>query len=188
MPVSTPKRRKAFKPIGWLRAKADGGRKGVSASLNLTAMVDMFTVIVIFLLQSFSANGEIMFIHKDLTLPVAENTEELNERGVVITVTSQEIILEGKEIARVQELVAEEPVIPAMVEKLTGIRENEEKLAAARGQPRDASKPYEGAIIVQADEEVDFLLVRKVIGSLNQAGWAKVKFAATAPAVEGGEE
>lgn len=179
MPVTTPKRRRAFVPLGRLRAQAHGGRKSVSAGLNLTAMVDMFTVIVIFLLQSFSANGEIMFIQKDLTLPQADNTEELNERGVVITVTSGEILLEGKEVAKVQEMDQADPRVPVLVEKLTAIRENEEKLSAARGQPRDITKPYEGSIIVQADQDVDFMLVRKTIASLNEAGWAKVKFAAT---------
>jgi len=178
MPISVPKRRTAFHPIGRLRANPlHAGRKSPMTSLNLTAMVDMFTVIVIFLLQSFSANGEIMFIQKEVTMPSADQAAELNERGPVITLFDDVIMLEGKELARADDLDAAEQTIPAMVEQLTGIRVREEQLAAARGKPRDPNLPYEGSIIIQADEDVDFLLVRKSIASLNEAGWAKVKFA-----------
>ncbi|HMV67875.1 MAG TPA: biopolymer transporter ExbD [Myxococcota bacterium] len=178
MPISAPKRRTAFKPIGRLRQNPlHAGRKGVAAGLNLTAMVDMFTVIVIFLLQSFSANGEIMFIQKEVTMPTAEHVEELTERGVVITLYDDNILLEGKEVAKGADLDPSEQTIPSMVERLNGIREREEKIAAATGKKRDPNEPFDGSIIVQADENVDFMLVRKVIASMNDAGWAKVKFA-----------
>lgn len=178
MPISAPKRRTAFKPIGRLRQNPlHAGRKGVAAGLNLTAMVDMFTVIVIFLLQSFSANGEIMFIQKEVTMPTAEQVEELTERGPVVTLYDDVILLEGKEVVKGVDLDPAEQSIPTMVEKLNGIREREEKISAAMGKPRDPSQPFDGSIIVQADENVDFMLVRKVIASMNEAGWAKVKFA-----------
>lgn len=181
MPISVPKRRSAFQPIGRLRSNpvSGGGRKSGAASLNLTAMVDMFTVIVIFLLQSFSANGEIMFIQKEVTMPSAENAEELLERGVVVTLFGDYVLLEGKEVARAGDLDPAEPGIPAMVEQLDSMRKREEAVMAAQGRPRDPNKPFDGSVIIQADEDVDFMLVRKSIASLNLAGWAKVKFSVT---------
>jgi len=178
MPVSVPKRRTAFKPIGRLRANPlHAGKKDGNIALNLTAMVDMFTVIVIFLLQSFSANGEIMFVQKEVTMPMAEMSEELTERGVVVTLFDNVVMLEGKEVARSDDLDPAEPGIPAMSEQLTGIREREEQADKLLGKTRDPNKPFEGSVIVQSDEDVDFMIVRKVIYSLNQAGWAKIKFA-----------
>lgn len=178
MPIDVPKRRTAFHPIGRLRANPlHGGRKGIMVSLNLTAMVDMLTVIVIFLLQSFSANGEIMFLQKEVTMPSADHSIELSERGPVITLFDDVVMLEGKEIAKADDLDPAEQAIPIMVTELTGIRVREEQLMAAKGKPRDPNLPFEGSIIVQADEDVDFMLVRKSIASLNEAGWAKVKFA-----------
>jgi hypothetical protein len=63
MPISVPKRRNAFVPIGKLRGGSYGksGKHGAMANLNLTPMVDMFTTIVIFLIQLFSATGDILF-------------------------------------------------------------------------------------------------------------------------------
>ena len=47
------------------------GRKGSSADLQLTSMVDMFTLLVIFLLANFSASGEVIFMSKEIQLPTA---------------------------------------------------------------------------------------------------------------------
>jgi len=187
MPVSVPKRRSAFHPIGKLRSDpAHAGRKSGMISLNLTAMVDMFTVIVIYLLQSFSASGEIMFVQKEVTMPVADRAAELTERGPVLTLFDDVIMVEGKEVARSADLDPADQGIPAVTEILKGIRTREEQIATARGKPRDPTKPFEGSVIVQADEDVDFMLVRKAVASANEAGWAKLKFAVI-PTGPGGE-
>ena len=71
MAVKKPGRHAAYEPIGRLRSSPfGGGKKSGFTELNLTAMVDMFTVIVIFLLQTFSGEGEIS-VQKGLTLPDA---------------------------------------------------------------------------------------------------------------------
>jgi biopolymer transport protein ExbD len=187
MSIEVPKRRKYFKPIGFLRAHAHGGKKSVSAELNLTAMVDMFTVIVIFLLQSFSANGEIMVVAEGLTMPEAANSAELNERGAVVTLLDDKVLLEGVEMATLSEMDPADVRIPALVEKLTQMRELDEKLKSAQGKPRNPNEPYDGSVIIQADEDVDFILVRKALASLNEAGYAKIKFAVMGVIAEGGE-
>lgn len=184
MPVVIPKRRPAFKPFGKLRGGAfAGGKKGVMASLNLTPMVDMFTVLVIFLLQNFSASGEIMFIQKGMVLPDAKQTHLLGERGPVVTILPDQILLEGQLIATVADMDEAEPGIPELAEKLTGIRERDEKLFGAS----DPTEGFKGHILVQCDKATDFMLVRKVIFAVNEAGWVHLQFAVTALAPEGGE-
>ena len=49
------------------------GRKSPYAALNLVAYIDMMTMLVIFLLMSFSATGEILFVQKNIVLPDAQN-------------------------------------------------------------------------------------------------------------------
>ena len=43
-------------------------------------------------------------------------------------------------------------------------------------------KPFEGHLIVQADEATDFKLVRRAVYSANEAGWIHLQFAVTKPA------
>lgn len=173
MPVSVPKRRNAFVPIGKLRGGTYGshGKHGMMANLNLTPMVDMFTVIVIFLIQLFSATGDVLFSQKGLTLPPAKAAELLEDRGPVITLFQGKVLIEGREIAKADDLDEAEPGIPALTEQLTGIRERDEKLFG-----RDPSKPFDGKIIIQADKETDFHLVRRTIYAGNTAGWAYFNF------------
>ncbi len=62
-------------------------RKSTFASLQLTPMIDMFIVVLIFLLMTFQASGEILFISKSIVLPNAMNWKEL-ERAPVIGVAA----------------------------------------------------------------------------------------------------
>jgi biopolymer transport protein ExbD len=190
MAVHLPGRHPAFPPIGILRKGHGGGKKkSLMMPLNLTAMVDMFTCIVIFLLQSFSASGELMFMQKDLKLPEAGNGSALEERGPVVTLFHNEVLIEGQKIAALEELDDTLPTIPDLTEKLKKMKENDLKYKG----PQDPTKPYEGHMIVQSDKTTDFELVRKSIGSMNEAGWTHIQFAVMplagdAPSKEGGEE
>jgi hypothetical protein len=51
-----------------------GGHKNVNADLNVTPLVDMFVILVLFLIANFSATGEILSMQKDIQLPEAANT------------------------------------------------------------------------------------------------------------------
>ena len=89
MPVSAPHSR-LFTSIT-LEATAakltKSGRKSLYEGLNLVAYIDMMTMLVIFLLMSFSATGEILFVQKNIVLPEAQNWSEL-ERAPVIAISS----------------------------------------------------------------------------------------------------
>lgn len=179
MPVFTPGRHPAYAPIGVLRANPlKSGKKTGFTELNLTAMVDMFTVIVIFLLQSFSGEGEVS-VHKNLTLPDSEQAKPLSERGPIIVVMGGEVLLDGEVIASLEnEDEADEPGIPDLTERLVKIREQNESVEAElrRRDPNRPVRPFDGHLIVQADEETDFKLVRRAIFSANQAGWVHLQF------------
>ena len=52
-------------------------KRGVYAALTLTSLVDVMTIIVIFLLMNFSANGEVLYMSKDIRLPDAYHGAQL---------------------------------------------------------------------------------------------------------------
>lgn len=185
MPIKLPKRRPAFQPLNRLRSGSfAGGKKGLMGALNLTAMVDMFTVIVIFLLQQFASSGELLFLQKDLKLPEAHEAEELSDRGPVVTLFENKVLWEGKPVANLEELDEAEPGIPGLIEKLEGVREREQKLYG-----RKEGEPFKSHVIIQSDKSTDFQLVRKTIYSVNQAGWVHINFAVVGLGVPGeGEE
>jgi len=75
-----------------------GGNRSVYAELNLTSMVDMLTILVVFLLQTFSASGELLTVQKNITLPEAQNYKDL-EQAPIIAVSKDSVTLDGRMVA-----------------------------------------------------------------------------------------
>src|SRR3954463_10732229 len=106
MPISAPAPH-LYKSVNLESAQAKlthAGRKSVYEALNLVAYIDMMTMLVIFLLMSFSATGEILFVQKNIVLPEAQNWTEL-ERAPVISVTKDVVTLDGAQVATGDELM-----------------------------------------------------------------------------------
>ncbi len=64
-------------------------RRILIATLTLTSMVDMFSLLVIFLLQTFSTSPELVMVTKGVTLPAAVTGRELND-APVLSLTADE--------------------------------------------------------------------------------------------------
>ena len=68
---------------GFIHPQEGRHRRIINADLLLTALIDAFSILVIFLLMSFSSTGEILFIGKDTELPKAKLGEILERNPVV---------------------------------------------------------------------------------------------------------
>lgn len=175
--IITPGRRPAFAPIGRLRSSPlSGGKKGQFVSLNLTAMVDMFTILVIFLIQLFTAAGDVTLTDR-IKVPKSVAGTLLEVPGTVILMDDDgTILLDNMAIPEAEMGTELDIVIPGMAQRLKDRREHDLKLKARAGIPNDPTLPYDGFIIIQADIKTDFRNVRRVLASANDAGWAKIKF------------
>src|SRR5690349_7587115 len=127
MPIDTPGKHPA--PIlkhSKVFGAGHGGKKSGNADLLITPLVDMFVIIVIFLLMNFSATGEVLFMSKDIVLPPAANTQEIN-RAPVVQVSMEAIMLEGELVTRVDDLSRDEYWnIPQLEEKLRDLKKRYE--------------------------------------------------------------
>jgi biopolymer transport protein ExbD len=167
------------------------GKRDVTALLSLTAMVDMFTVLVIFLLQNYNTTGEILYIPKEVVLPKASSVKELKPAHVV-TISSKEILLDKDVVATFEEVKAKEDwsidnlklKLQEALEKSK--QEQEAKLQnqirtvveAARGETEEDPNAWR-KITIQADKGVDFLTVKKVLYTVTEAGAGEINFAVT---------
>jgi biopolymer transport protein ExbD len=151
MPIIAPGRRPAFEPIGRLRSSPlSGGKKSIFVSLNLTAMVDMFTILVIFLIQMFTAAGEVQLNDK-VKVPKSAYGEKLEEPGTVVLMRGKPeapnefgiLVVDDQSISADQmgdELTAAQGgSIPGLVTVLTQQREFRERTAG-----RDQTQAYHG--------------------------------------------
>jgi len=186
MAIIAPGRRPAYPPIGRLRTSSlSGGKKSGMVSLNLTPMVDMFTILVIFLIQLFSG-ADAPSVPEKVTIPEAIAGQKVTEAGTVVSVTKEGTILIKGEV--VKDMGTDlDPGIPGLTERLREIKANDVKLKMAiaekGGKPFDKTAAYEGELMIIADIETDFKLIRRIMYSANVAsddntntGWAKFKF------------
>ena len=175
MPIVQPGKRPAprFALSRVLGGKLRQGRRSTTADLNVVPMVDMMTMLVIFLLQQFSATGEVLFMQKDIKLPDAQHGQMI-EVAPVVAVSAAQVVVSGQKVAEVGELDRDPgAVIGPLVEKL-----RDEKKRWDFIHQQDPEKNWEGQVNIQADRAVPFRIVKRVMFSAAQAGYFNVNFAA----------
>ena len=158
-----------------------GGKKSGYAELNLTSMVDMLTILVVFLLQTFSASGELLTVSKNITLPEAINFRDL-EQAPIIAVSRDAVTLNGDPKADSTELSRDGGVdwkIPQLHDDLVVLKNNFKLL---HPNPED----FKGIVIVQADKNIDFKVIKKVMYTCAVAGYNNVNFAVQSRGKGGG--
>ena len=160
--------------------KGTHGKKSGYAELNLTSMVDMLTILVVFLLQTFSASGELLSVQKNIVLPEASNFKDL-EQAEVIAVSRDVVTFRGKPVADAAELNRENTVdwkITDLHDQLVTLKNNYKLL--------HPSEEFPGSVIVQSDKQVDFKIMKKVLFTCGVAGYKNVNFAVNERAKSGG--
>ena len=169
--------------------KRRGGKRGVTAMLSLTAMVDMFTVLVIFLLQNYNSTGEILYIPKEVVLPKANRVTDLRP-AVVVTVSSKEILIDRTQVATFDEVKAmKEWTIPALRDQVRILLEKAKAETDAKIKNKlktvvDKTLGNEEVdlnawrrVTLQADKAIDYLTLKKIMYSIYEAGGGPINFA-----------
>lgn len=165
-----------------------GGKKSLVAILSLTAMVDMFTVLTVFLLQNYKSTGEVLFIPKEVTLPDAAQTKELSPAHVV-TVSNQFVFLDQEPIVNFNEVKEQRDwlVRPLYQKLIDAIQQSEVKnreslksqvkKVVGNQQPGQKEINQFRRVTVQADKKIDFLTIKKVMYTVTEAGAEEINFA-----------
>ncbi|MES2963222.1 MAG: biopolymer transporter ExbD [Bdellovibrionota bacterium] len=132
-------------------------KRHVHAELLLTALIDAFSILVIFLLMSFSSNGEIIIMSKGMELPSAVAGEQL-DRQPVVKVDQGKIFLEDKEVSA-------DGLVGALLDlrkRFTETRPGEE---------------FPGIITIQGDRRLKYEMLNSIVLASSQAGFSDIKFA-----------
>lgn len=141
-------------------------RRRGNFTLRLTSMIDMFTILLVFLLNNYSAEGEMMTVAKDIELPTS-TAEEPPKSSPIVMVTSQWLIFNGESLVPVSELLrGKSLLIPALSSELTRTRSVAEQLAAL-----NPNMGFRGEITIQGDREIPFEVLKKVMFTCGQVGY-----------------
>ncbi len=171
-PGKRPARR--FERSRILGGKLRRGRRDTNAELNVVPMVDMMTMLVIFLLQQFSATGEVLYMQKDIRLPDARHGQTI-EIAPTVAISAAQIVVTGQKVADLADLDRDPGYldVPALEERLRDEKKRWEFIHQA-----DPDRKWDGIVNIQADRRIPFRIVKRVMYSCGVAGYANLNFAA----------
>ena len=144
------------------RNKANGG-------LNLVSLMDIFTILVFFLLVN-SSDVEELPNQKDIQLPESIAEQKASE-SVIIMIGDENILVQGEVVANVAEvLAATGNDIPSVREALKS--QNDRVL---RREANDDITQRE--VTIMGDREIPYRLLKKVMATATQADYGKISLA-----------
>jgi biopolymer transport protein ExbD len=169
-PIAVPGRRLMHHiPLKFVRKKvAGGGGRAVNQEIPLIPFIDFLLCIVLFLLASFSATGELP-IDKNVKLPNAENVIDMTEAPMV-AITGTQILVDGTPAGSTR--VVEEANRLQRIEELFNILKNKREL----WKQLNPGKDFPGVVILQVDRKVPALVVKSVFQTAAYAGFPNVSF------------
>jgi biopolymer transport protein ExbD len=150
-------------------------KKGMT--LNIVSLIDIFTVLVFFLLLN-STELELLPEAKNIHLPESVAEAKPNET-IVVMVSRDQIFVQGQPIARVDDVVkATDTVIPSLKAALT-----QQLLVpppgAAAGSPATTATADDNtrAVTIMGDREIPYRLLKKILATCSDADFGKLSLA-----------
>lgn len=142
------------------------------SSLNLVSLMDIFTILVFFLLVN-SSNSQQLPNSKEIKLPTSVATKSPKET-IVIAVTAKDILVDGRRVAGVTKVLNNRDdslLIPGLKKELD--------FQYAKSTRVLSDKLKSGlAVTIMGDENIPYELLRKILSTCRQANFTRIAFAA----------
>jgi biopolymer transport protein ExbD len=148
--------------------------------IQITSMVDMFVIILVFLLKSYSTSPVDITPGEDLKLPVSSSYEE-PENTIKMMVSQKGIFIDDKRVVEFDEAgqltqkdmdSADSSFIPSLFKELESKAEATRSLAAIND-----TVTFDGKVFVLADKGLPYSMLKKVMYTSMLAGYSDVKLA-----------
>ncbi|HEY0710459.1 MAG TPA: biopolymer transporter ExbD [Polyangia bacterium] len=145
--------------------------------LNITPMMDMMTIILVFLLKNFSGTTSMLAQDENLQLPPSKTQLAVKE-AVPVMITKRMIMVEGVAAAPVNNGRVDANLKPdgdngyaiqPIIDILTKIQNRERRVAELSGGN------FESELQVIADKSTPYRLLTEVLYSCGQAGYSNYR-------------
>lgn len=149
------------------RQYTQGGR---SVPINIVSMIDIFAILVFYLLVSIAA---VEIRPNDVTLQLPKSTSKQRpEEAAQIMVTSKQIMFDNKVIMSIEDAAAESgaflPALNAQLQSSVQLRQIEGDATGALTR---------GEVNILADKSIPYATLKKVMATCTQAKFARISLA-----------
>lgn len=145
-------------------------RHKAGAAINLVSMMDIFTILVFFLLVN-SSEVEVLPNAKEITLPDSIAEEKARE-SVIVLLTDTQVLVQGRPVADVAAVnAASDLIIPELKAALE--EQTSRTLLAATGDDAVADRE----VTIMGDREIPYSLLKKVMATCTAADYGRLSLA-----------
>jgi biopolymer transport protein ExbD len=169
--------------LGFFKGGSIGNRGGAgrrahggAASLNLTPMIDMFTILLVFLIKSYSTDPAFLTPTQNIELSKT-TSEKIAPNEMVLIIGKDGILVEGKLVVAFKDGTIDSKLVKAGV--LPELQKALEAQAAKTKfiAERNSSVKFSGTLILQADQKLPFDSLKPVLRTAGLVGYNDIKFA-----------
>ncbi len=151
------------------RIKRMSRNRGKITKMNLTSLMDVFTILVFFLLVN-SGSVELVEAPKNVKLPESR-VETKPRETVVIFVSPEDVLVQGKIVARVDDILeGQAGTFDPLTSRLAELKDN------VIG-PSTLSVAGSLEVTILADKSVPFVVIRRIMTTCTDEGYENVSLA-----------
>jgi biopolymer transport protein ExbD len=144
-------------------------KKAGPASLNVTSLMDIFTLLVFFLLAN---SNEVDVLPSASIIQMPESiSEQKPHETVVVMVTDDDILVHGETVMTTQAAMAGDGIIAPL---RAALMEETARLVVA-----DGSTPAAREVTIMGDKAIPFRLLKKVMATCTDAQYERISLAVT---------
>ncbi|MBN1653235.1 MAG: biopolymer transporter ExbD [Deltaproteobacteria bacterium] len=153
--------------------------EGVEETLNIYPMMDMMTILLVFMIMQFSASSADIVQSAELQIPTSTSTAE-TDQYLSIIISSSEIVVEGKHVISLRAGKVDSSLkqggsngwlITPLFKNLQQHRDRLKMIAM-----KNTQRPFRGRVRIIADKRTPFRTLGEVIYSLGQSEFGSVRF------------
>ncbi|MDJ0938336.1 MAG: biopolymer transporter ExbD [Woeseiaceae bacterium] len=137
--------------------------------MNLTSLMDVFTILVFFLLVN-SGSVEVMEAPKTVVLPESR-VEAKPRETVVIFISPEEVLVQGKSVMQVADILDDDSLT------IQPVSERLQEIGQSVLGPNTAVVAESQEVTILADKSVPFDVIRKVMSTCTEGGYENVSLA-----------
>jgi biopolymer transport protein ExbD len=138
--------------------------------MNLTSLMDVFTILVFFLLVN-SGQSEILDTPREVTLPES-SIESKPKETVVVFVSAEGVVVQGEHVISMEDLLATQGSIEPISARLATLQG-----AVIGRSTRVVAASQE--VTVLADKSIPFDVIRRVLSTCTGQGYTNISLAVT---------
>ncbi len=149
--------------------------------LIITSLIDVFVIVLVFLMRTVSSEGNLMTSADNLVLPMSQRSKSPTEVSLTIigdhkNITVDDKVMANTEDVRKQDSLIVKPILDLLIEKRA-----EEQKAEVAGVIKEST----GKVVVQFDKNTPYTIITKIMATCGYAGYNNIKFAVSKKSEEG---